>query len=86
MRLSQSRMVIDITPDMPKLCRVTKVQAFFLCRVLVFNFNLFESPAAILEKGIFSALLDISTEEAQALVDVNYGSWKFPDERKYSET
>ena len=55
---------------MPKLCRVTKVKAFFLFPVLVFNFNLFESPAAILEKGLFSALPAISTEEAQALVDI----------------
>ena len=30
----------DITPDMPKLCRVTKVKVFFLFLVLVFNFNL----------------------------------------------
>ena len=42
----------DITPDMLKLCRVTKVKVLFLVLVYVFNFNLFEFSAAILEKGL----------------------------------
>ena len=37
---------------MLKLCRVTKVKVFFLVLVYVFNFNLFEFSAAILEKGL----------------------------------
>ena len=41
----------DITPDKLKLCRVTKVKVHFLGLVYVFNFNLFEFSAAILEKG-----------------------------------
>ena len=36
---------------MLKLCRVTKVKVFFLVLVYVFNFDLFEFSAAILEKG-----------------------------------
>ena len=42
----------DITPDMLKLCRITKVNVLFLVLVYVFNFNLFEFLAAILEKGL----------------------------------
>ena len=42
----------DITPEMLKLCRVTKVKVFFLVLVYVFNFDLFEISAAILEKGL----------------------------------
>ena len=38
---------------MPKLCRVAKVKVLFL----VFNFNLFEFSAAILEKGLFLTLV-----------------------------
>ena len=39
---------------MLKLCRVTKVEVLFLVlEVYVFNFNLFEFSAAILEKGLF---------------------------------
>ena len=37
---------------MLKLCRVTKVKVLFLVLVYVFNFNLFEYLAAILEKGL----------------------------------
>ena len=44
--------IADITPDMLKLCRVTKVKVFFLVLVYDFNFNLFEFSAAILEKGL----------------------------------
>ena len=39
---------------MLKLCRVTKVTVLFLVLVYVFNFNLFEFSAAILEKGLLS--------------------------------
>ena len=45
---------------MLKLCRVTKVKVLFLVLVYVFNFNLFEFPAAILEKGLFKVTLKIS--------------------------
>ena len=38
---------------MLKLCRVTKVNVLFLVLEYVFNFNLFEFSAAILEKGLF---------------------------------
>ena len=37
---------------MLKLCRVPKVKVLFLVLVYVFNFNLFEFSAAILEKGL----------------------------------
>ena len=37
---------------MLKLCRVTKVKVLFLVLVYVFNFNLLEFSAAILEKGL----------------------------------
>ena len=46
----------DITPDMLKLCRVTKVKVLFLVLVYVFNFNLFEFSTAILEKGLLNEL------------------------------
>ena len=45
----------DITPEMLKLCRVTKVKVFFPVLVYVFNFDLFEFSAAILEKGLLPA-------------------------------
>ena len=38
---------------MLKLCRVTKLKVFFPVLVYVFNFDLFEFSAAILEKGLF---------------------------------
>ena len=44
----------DITPEMLKLYRVTKVNVFFQVLVYVFNFDLFKFSAAILEKGLFS--------------------------------
>ena len=43
-----------ITPEMPKLCRVSKVKVSLLVLVYVFNFDLFEFPVAILEKGLFT--------------------------------
>ena len=42
----------DITPEMLKLCKVTKVKVFFPVLVYVFNFDLFEISAAILEKAL----------------------------------
>ena len=42
----------DITPEMLKLCRFTKVKVFFLVLVYVFNLDLSEFLAAILEKGL----------------------------------
>ena len=39
---------------MLKLCRVTIVKVLFLVLVYVFNFNLFEFSAVILEKGLLS--------------------------------
>ena len=39
---------------MMKLGRVTKVKVFFLVVVYVFDIDLFEFSAAILEKGLFS--------------------------------
>ena len=46
----------DITPDMLKLCRVTKVKVLFLVLVCIFIFNLFEFSAAILEKGLLETV------------------------------
>ena len=42
----------DITPEMLKLCRVTKVKIFLLVLGYVYKFDLFEFSAAILEKGL----------------------------------
>ena len=42
----------DITPEILKLCRVSKVKVFILALVYVFNFALFEFSAAILAKGL----------------------------------
>ena len=39
---------------MLKLGRVTKVKVFFLVQGYVFNFDVFEFSAAILEKGLFT--------------------------------
>ena len=50
---------VDITPDMLKLCRVIRVKVPFLVLVYVFNFNLFEFLATILEKGLFALLTGI---------------------------
>ena len=51
---------------MLKLCRVTKVKVFFLVLVYVFNFDLFEFSAAILEKGLFCAFGDGATGPHEA--------------------
>ena len=42
---------------MLKLGRVTKVKGFFLVLVYVFDIDLFEFSAAILEKGLFDWIL-----------------------------
>ena len=47
----------DITPDMLKLCRITKVKVLSLGLVYVFYFNLFELSATILEKGLLCLLM-----------------------------
>ena len=39
---------------MLKLCRITKVKVIFLVLVYIFNFDLFEFSAAILEKGLLN--------------------------------
>ena len=44
---------------MLKRCRVTKVKVFFLVLVYVFNFDLFEFSAAILEKGLLQIFQDV---------------------------
>ena len=52
---------------MLKLCKVTKAKVSFLVLVYVFNFDLFEFSAAILEKGLFYIYLLLSTYYAAAL-------------------
>ena len=42
----------DISPEMLKPSRVTKVKVLFLVLVFIFNFYLFKFSAAILEKGL----------------------------------
>ena len=44
----------DITPEMLKLGRVTKVKVFFLVLVYVFNIDQFEFSGAILEKALIT--------------------------------
>ena len=46
----------DISPEMSKLGRVTKVKVLFLALVFVFNFELYKISAAILEKGLLTSL------------------------------
>ena len=46
----------DITPEMLKLGRLTKVKVFFLVLVYIFNIDLFEFSATILEKGLLRRL------------------------------
>ena len=60
----------DITPEMLKLCRVTKVKVFFLVLVYVFNFGLFEFSATILEKGLLSNKVYTKGVEG-TVIDVN---------------
>ena len=43
---------------MLKLGRVTKVKVLFLVLVYVFNFDLFEFSAAILEKGLLELIIE----------------------------
>ena len=45
----------DITPEMLKICRFTKVRCSFYCWhtfLVLASFNLFEFSAAILDKGL----------------------------------
>ena len=42
----------NITLEMLKLCKVTKVKVLSVVLVYVFNFDLSEISAAILEKGL----------------------------------
>ena len=44
----------DSTPEMLKLGWVTKVKVFLLVLVYVFNIDLFEFSAAILEMGLLA--------------------------------
>ena len=48
----------DISPEMLKPGKVTKVKVLFLVLVFVFNFELFKFSAAILEKGVLDAELE----------------------------
>ena len=57
---------------MLKLCRVTKVKVLFLVLVYVFNFNLFEFSAAILEKGL-SGQFPVFVNADGCFVAVGYG-------------
>ena len=50
-----------IIPEKLKLCSLTKVKLFFLVLVYVFNFDLFEFSAAILEKALLQLLLIVIT-------------------------
>ena len=47
----------DITPEMVKLCRVTKVKVFFLVLVYVSSFDSFEFSAGILEQGLLEMIM-----------------------------
>ena len=56
---------------MLKLCRVTKVKVLFLVLIYVFNFNLFEFSAPILEKGLFQFPVFVNADGC--FVAVGYG-------------
>ena len=51
---------------MLKLGRVTKVKVLFLVLVFVFNFDLFKFLAAILEKGLLLAILNLFMRKTRA--------------------
>ena len=53
---------------MLNLCSLTKVKLFFLVLVYVFNFDLFEFSAAILEKGLFNLILVVPGSNPRLLV------------------
>ena len=61
---SQSTYVFsaDITPEMLKHGRVTKVKVFFLVLVFVFNIDLFEFSATILEKGLLKTAPNMASD------------------------
>ena len=68
----------DIIPEMLKLCRVTKLKVFFPVLVYVFNFDLFEFSAAILEKGLLKCP---STNRAMASSNCLRRLWRAPPAR-----
>ena len=55
---------------MLKLGRVTKVKVFFLLLVYVFNYDLFEFFAAILEKGLIHGLLFFSIVVQHKILEI----------------
>ena len=73
----------DITPKMLKLCRVTKVKVIFLVLVYVFNFDLFEFSAAILEKGLLiGAFLSKSREVCMYKTSFRYAGGELSVKKK----
>ena len=46
-----------ISPEMLKLCRVTKVKVFFVVLGYICNVNLYEFLVAILEKGLINPII-----------------------------
>ena len=50
-----------MTPEMLKLWRFSKVKVFSLVLIHVFDFDVFEFSAAILEKGLFNHYWESST-------------------------
>ena len=66
-----------MTPEMLKLCRVTKVLVFFLMLVYIFNFDLFEFSAAILEKGLLPRIK--SPLHRSIVIEVRIYSYHYMD-------
>ena len=60
---------------MLKLCRVTKVKVLFLALAYVFNSNLFEFSAAILEKGLLSTTLPAMFQLAMTIQILHIGNY-----------
>ena len=58
----------DITPEMRKISSFTKVKVFSVVLVYVFNFNLFEFSAAILEKGLFYTMIKQSLFQEEPVI------------------
>ena len=54
------------TSEKLKLCKATKVKVFSLVLVYVFNFDLLEFSAAILEKGLFLSFFFGQSAHSQA--------------------
>ena len=64
----------DISPEMLKLCRVTKVKVFFIELVYILfsaNFKLFEFLAAILKKGLLRWLNRVMQDHEARASDLN---------------